>query len=239
MPTSRADDPPDSLRLRSCYDPGCRALFTICAGCDRGQRYCSVACRQRMRRQQVRAAGRRYQASPKGKLRHSLRQRAYRRRQSQADVTHHPARSITNSRGHEPRRLSQCVKCLRHSAWIDPFSDFRPPQRRQNRPRAPARRSRSTGACSKNFIFSRSATLQYRELRSNASTRRLSASMHLRPQSFRLASLRDYDGRPKLLRSRWPPFLVALLIHDKPFCARGQHLKRFQELDDGILFSTG
>ena len=101
-------------------------MFTICEGCDRGQRYCAVACRQRMRRQQVRAAGRRYQASPKGKLRHLLRQQSYRRRQSQTDVTHHPVRSIANSPDHEARRLYQCVKCLRNSAWIDPFSDFRP-----------------------------------------------------------------------------------------------------------------
>ena len=137
-PISSADGPSVVLRLRSCCDATCRTVFTICAGCDRGQRYCSVTCRQRMRRQQVRAAGRRYQASPKGKLRHLLRQRTYRRRQSQADVTHHPERSITNSPDHEAQHLYQCVKCLRQSAWIDPFTDFRPPQRWRHRPRAPA-----------------------------------------------------------------------------------------------------
>ena len=138
MPISRAGGPAVVLRLRTCCDPSCRAVFTICEGCDRGQRYCAVACRQRMRRQQVRAAGRRYQASPKGKLRHLLRQRSYRSRQSQTDVTHQPVRSIANSPDHEARRLYQCVKCLRNSAWIDPFSDFRPPQRRRHRPWAPA-----------------------------------------------------------------------------------------------------
>ncbi len=141
MPISRVDDLSDGVRLRSCCDPSCGVMFTICLGCDRGQRYCSVACRQRMRQQHVRAAGRRYQASPKGKLCHSLRQREYRRRQSRAGVTHQPVRSVTNSRDHERLPLSQCVKCLRHSAWIDPFADFRPPQRRLGRPRAPARRS--------------------------------------------------------------------------------------------------
>ena len=154
IPISSANGPSVVLRLRSCCDATCRTVFTICADCDRGQRYCSVACRQRMRRQQVRAAGRRYQASPKGKLRHLLRQRTYRRRQSQADVMDQPTRSIANSRAHDPRRLSQCIKCMRHSAWIDPFSDFRAPPRRRDRPRAPASHSRSTGACSKNFTFS-------------------------------------------------------------------------------------
>jgi hypothetical protein len=54
-----------------CFDPTCNTLFTICASCDRGQRYCSDACRQRMRRQQLRASGRRYQASAAGRQNHS------------------------------------------------------------------------------------------------------------------------------------------------------------------------
>ena len=137
MPDSQAGDSSDALRLRSCCDPGCRAMITICAGCDRGQRYCSAACRQRMRCQQVRAAGRRYQASPKGRLRHLLRQRAYRRRQALVTVTHHPVRSVTPFPDLRRQRLSRCLKCLRQSAWIDPFADFQPPQRRRTRPRAP------------------------------------------------------------------------------------------------------
>ena len=130
-------DPSECLRIRSCCDPNCRVVFTICASCDRGQRYCSAACRQRMRREHVRAAGRRYQASPHGRLRHRLRQRAYRRRASQGSVTHPPVASIANSVVHPPRSLQECMQCLRQSAWIELFPDFRPSRRRRSRPRAP------------------------------------------------------------------------------------------------------
>jgi hypothetical protein len=34
------------LRLRICASPACRASFTICVSCDRGQRYCSPSCRE-------------------------------------------------------------------------------------------------------------------------------------------------------------------------------------------------
>ena len=55
MPT---DQPTEGLRVRRCFDPTCNTLFTICASCDRGQRYCSDVCRKRMRQQQMRASGR-------------------------------------------------------------------------------------------------------------------------------------------------------------------------------------
>jgi hypothetical protein len=42
------------------------------------QRYCSDGCRKRMRQQQMRASGRRYQASALGKQNHSKRQQSYR-----------------------------------------------------------------------------------------------------------------------------------------------------------------
>ncbi len=53
----------------------------VCA-CDRGQRYCSLACRHRARLHQRRHANRRYQQSPEGRLDHRDRQRRYRQRQA-------------------------------------------------------------------------------------------------------------------------------------------------------------
>src|SRR5580700_9500218 len=38
------------LRLRLCRNSDCRAMFWICTCCDRGQRYCSAACRSHARR---------------------------------------------------------------------------------------------------------------------------------------------------------------------------------------------
>ena len=73
-------DPLVVFRLRSCRAAGCGALFWICRRCDRGHRYCSVRCRQQVRRQQCREANRRHQQSPEGRLDHRDRQRAYRRR---------------------------------------------------------------------------------------------------------------------------------------------------------------
>ena len=56
---------------------------TRCSGsvthCDRGQRYCSVACRPQARLQQRRCANCRHQRSPEGRLDHRDRQREYRR----------------------------------------------------------------------------------------------------------------------------------------------------------------
>jgi hypothetical protein len=83
-----AHERPDGLLLRRCCDPSCSAIFATCRGCDHGQRYCSPVCRQRRRRQQLRAAGQRYQATNAGKLAHRWRQRAYRAHVAQSRVTH-------------------------------------------------------------------------------------------------------------------------------------------------------
>jgi hypothetical protein len=55
-------------------------VFYLCGRCDRGQRYCSERCRDKARREQRRAANRRHQQSPEGRLDHRDRQREYRRR---------------------------------------------------------------------------------------------------------------------------------------------------------------
>ena len=85
------------LRQRVCLLRDCLATFFLCSHCDRGQRYCSVACRDQARRRQRRAANRRHQRSPEGRLDHRDRQRQYRHRRAQARVTDQGSLSITCS----------------------------------------------------------------------------------------------------------------------------------------------
>lgn len=58
----------------------CHVPFLICSHCDRGQRYCGPVCSRAARRSSVRAAGRRYQDSRRGRHTHAARQRRYRER---------------------------------------------------------------------------------------------------------------------------------------------------------------
>lgn len=76
----RAPDTAVPFRQRFCRARDCGARFFLCRACDRGQRYCSAACRRRARTLQRRAARQRHQRSPAGRLDHRDRQRAYRRR---------------------------------------------------------------------------------------------------------------------------------------------------------------
>jgi len=82
------------VRPRVCRGHGCQALFWVCSQCDRGQGYCSPACRSEARRRQHRAANRRYQQSPEGRLDHRDRQRSYRQRCSPARVTDQSSHSV-------------------------------------------------------------------------------------------------------------------------------------------------
>ena len=82
------------LRQRVCRGLGCQALFWICPHCDRGQCYCSAACRSEARRRQHRAANRRYQQSPEGRLDHRDRQRRYRERRRQTRVTDQSSQTV-------------------------------------------------------------------------------------------------------------------------------------------------
>ena len=66
---------------------GCRGQVIICSCCDRGQIYCNGDCAAQARRQTLKAAGRRYQASQRGRMRHAARMGRYRSRQKK--VTHH------------------------------------------------------------------------------------------------------------------------------------------------------
>src|ERR1035437_7382870 len=82
------------LRARLCLGRACNVLFFICSHCDRGQRYCGAACSTTARQRQRRAANRRHQTSPEGRLDHRDRQRQYRRRRAQARVTDQGSHSI-------------------------------------------------------------------------------------------------------------------------------------------------
>jgi hypothetical protein len=65
----------------------CRAQVLICPCCDRGNIYCAEGCAEETRRSTQRSAGRRYQATPRGRRNHAERARRYRARQNK--VTHH------------------------------------------------------------------------------------------------------------------------------------------------------
>ena len=86
------------LRQRICRGAGCGVAFWICRHCDRGHRYCGERCRRKARRQQRRAANRRHQQSPEGRLDHRDRQRAYRERcRHRARVTDQPSPAASGS----------------------------------------------------------------------------------------------------------------------------------------------
>jgi len=64
----------------------CRVQVVICSDCDCGQIYCPDQCALRARRESVRAAGRRYQSTRRGRHVHAQRARHYRARRNK--VTH-------------------------------------------------------------------------------------------------------------------------------------------------------
>ena len=121
MTTSPAHKHIEGLRPRHCCEPSCRAVFSVCASCDRGQRYCSEACRKQRRVVQVRAAGKRYQESESGRWTHCRRQQTYRERQSRTPVTHQAMAPVTSAVAPLRRPLIECAICGRSSPWINPF----------------------------------------------------------------------------------------------------------------------
>jgi hypothetical protein len=73
-----------TLRLFVCVS--CRAQVLVCSHCDHGQIYCAGTCAQVARHNAQRAAGRRYQTSYRGRIKHAARNSRYRARQK--IVTH-------------------------------------------------------------------------------------------------------------------------------------------------------
>lgn len=101
--------------LHSLQCRGCQSRFYVCVHCYRGHRYCGPPCRDRARRQQLRAANARHQRSELGRLDHNHHQRAYRERlrasrdHATGPVTYpsSPASDSASSCGHDlsPRPL--------------------------------------------------------------------------------------------------------------------------------------
>ena len=82
-PASRATETA-AARLFVCLR--CRAQVLVCSHCDRGQIYCGGTCAQEARQRARQAAGKRYQASYRGRLKHAARAGRYRARRK--IVTH-------------------------------------------------------------------------------------------------------------------------------------------------------
>ena len=76
----------ESDRLFHCVR--CHTQALICRRCDRGQTHCSSTCSKESRRESLRQAGRRYQQTRQGRIKHADRMREYRVREKQK-VTHH------------------------------------------------------------------------------------------------------------------------------------------------------
>jgi hypothetical protein len=83
----RADGTP--ARLFLCLR--CRVQVLICRHCDRGHVYCAAGCAREARRRSQREAGRRYQSSRRGRVKHAMRARRCRGRKN--NVTHQGSRS--------------------------------------------------------------------------------------------------------------------------------------------------
>lgn len=76
----------DTATARFFLCAGCRVQVFVCRRCDRGQIYCAGTCAQDARQQAQQAAGRRYQETHRGRMKHAA--RASRHRARQKIVTH-------------------------------------------------------------------------------------------------------------------------------------------------------
>jgi len=111
-----------SARLFNCARCGCQVW--ICSSCDRGNLYCGSNCSKAARRSSLCEAGKRYQDSRRGKLKHAARQTLYRKRQN--FVTHHssqiPFFDLSLLRTNETinaNSLGRCNFCGRNcSSWL-------------------------------------------------------------------------------------------------------------------------
>ena len=119
------------LRLRRCRERSCGTVFYVCRGCDRGQRYCATACREKARREQRRAANQKHQTSDEGRQDHRYRQRAYRLRlagrvtdQGSGDgVASSTLRALTEWHVETTAGQTVCRFCGRRGRLVDPFTE--------------------------------------------------------------------------------------------------------------------
>lgn len=87
--------PNDSYRLFFCA--GCGRQVSICASCDRGNRYCPDSdCFESHRRHAKRRYRADYQRTRKGRLSHASAQQRYRLRLCEQKVTDHPSPELAS-----------------------------------------------------------------------------------------------------------------------------------------------
>lgn len=86
--TLSARGPPGIVTYRLFNCARCHVLVQLCRRCDRGNRYCGRVCSGEARRESLRRAKRRYEASERAKLLHAARQQFYLIRRA-AKMTHH------------------------------------------------------------------------------------------------------------------------------------------------------
>jgi hypothetical protein len=132
----------NALRMLLCRGPGCGAMFFVCIGCYRGQRYCCEACRETARRIQMRAANARYQRSNAGKALAPIAAKGLQ------DAPFHEERDVSRlhiSRGATTYPTDRTTHLLRlwpsDRGWINPYAAIARVALR--RPRKPQQRNRS------------------------------------------------------------------------------------------------
>jgi hypothetical protein len=125
---------PSSSRLYQCCR--CHAQVIVCRQCDRGQRYCTGGCSEAARKESLKRAREKYQATRPGRFNNAARQQRYRERQ-QHKVTHHRSLAIMRrdvlqtlpdalKRADMSVEPGATVRCHHCGAVCDPFlrSDF-------------------------------------------------------------------------------------------------------------------
>lgn len=160
--------------LRALLCARCHTTVYLCTTCDRGQRYCSAECARSARRQSQREADRRYQRSPRGRLKHAERSRRYRLRSSavtEQGPIFSPEQSVSSvsapndaSSALSPvetavRPVSEAVagklECHSCRRWCKPWVRYAPLRHRVSGPRREAERLRrvrsTTNASSTRF----------------------------------------------------------------------------------------
>lgn len=109
----------------------CHAQALVCSKCDHGQIYCSDRCSMFARHNSLIAAGKRYQATIKGRRNHAARQARYEMK-LQSNLTHHSSpdpspcasmQQLENSakkseKGHERTALICCCCHKPVSEWL-------------------------------------------------------------------------------------------------------------------------
>jgi len=92
----------------------CHCQVMICSDCDRGNIYCNQGCAHKARQTTLREAGKHYQQSYPGKLRHAHRQRRYRERlkQPRKKVTHQDCQKM---------KVAASLSCVCQTVKSAPF----------------------------------------------------------------------------------------------------------------------